>query len=44
MNLRYVELVHGAFQVYYIYLLSCIFILLIFESLILKVQLKILST
>ena len=42
MNLNYAELVHGAFQVYYIFLLFCIFILLIFESLILKLQLKIL--
>ena len=42
INLNYVELVHGAFQVYYILLLFYIFILLIFESLILKLQLKIL--
>jgi len=42
INFNYVELVHGAFQVYYILLLSYIFILLIFESLILKLQLKIL--
>ena len=42
MNLNYAELVHGAFQVYCIFLLICIFILLIFESLILKLQLKIL--
>ena len=42
INLNYVELVHTAFQVYYIFLLLCIFILLIFESLILKLQLKIL--
>ena len=42
INLNSVELVHGAFQVYYIPLLFCIFILLIFESLILKFQLKIL--
>ena len=40
MNLNSVELVHGAFQVYYILLLFCIFILLIFESLMLKFQLK----
>ena len=30
------EVVHGAFQVYYILLFLCIVILLIFESLILK--------
>ena len=41
INLNYVELVHGVFQVYYI-LLFYIFSLLIFESLILKHQLKIL--
>ena len=41
-NLNDVELVHGAFQVYYILLLFCLFILLTFESLILKLQLKIL--
>ena len=41
INLNYVELVHSAFQVYYI-LLLCILILLFFESLILKLQLKIL--
>ena len=41
-NLNYVELVHSAFRVYYRLLLLCIFILLIFESLILKHQLKIL--
>ena len=35
-----VELVHSAFQVFCILLLLCIFILLIFESLILKLQLK----
>ena len=40
MNLNSVELVHGAFQVYYILLLFCIFILLIFENLMLKFQLK----
>ena len=40
INLNYVELVHSAFQVYYILLLFCLFILLIFESLILKLQLK----
>ena len=36
------ELVHAAFQVSYSLLLLCIVILLIFESLILKLQLKIL--
>ena len=41
-NLNYVELVHNAFQVYHTLLLFCLFILLIFESLILKLQLKIL--
>ena len=41
MNPNYVELVHGAFQVYYSLLLFCLFILLIFESVILKLQLKI---
>ena len=40
--LTYIELVHRAFGVYYIPLLFCIFILLFFESLILKLQLKIL--
>ena len=40
INLQYVELVHGAFQFLYILLLFCIFILLIFECLILKLQLK----
>ena len=40
ISLYYVELVHGAFQVYYILLLFCIFILLIFENLMLKFQLK----
>ena len=39
MSLNYVELVHSAFQVYYILLHFC---LLIFESLILKPQLKVL--
>ena len=33
INLNYAELIHSAFQVYYILLLLCIFILLIFESL-----------
>ena len=42
MVLNYVKLVHSDFQVYYILLLFCLFILLIFESLILKLQLKIL--
>ena len=42
INLNDVELVHGAFQVYHILLLLYIFILLIFEGLILKLQLKIL--
>ena len=41
-NLNYVQFVHGVFQVYYILLLFCISILLIFKSLILKFQLKIL--
>ena len=41
INLNYVELVHSAFQVYYILLLFSLFILLIFESLISKLQLKI---
>ena len=42
INPNSAELVHGAFQVYYILPLHCIFILLIFKSLILKLQLKIL--
>ena len=42
MNFNYAELLHGTFQIHYILLLFCIFILLIFESLILKLQLKIL--
>ena len=42
INLNYIELVHRAFQVYSILLLLCIFVVLIFESLILKLQLKIL--
>ena len=37
INLNYVELVHSAFQAYYILLVFCLFILLIFESLILSV-------
>ena len=40
--LNYGELVHSAFQVYYSLLLFCIFILLFFQSLISKLQLKIL--
>ena len=32
INLNYVELVFSAFRVYYLLLLLCIFILLIFES------------
>ena len=36
MTLNYVELVHSAFQLYYILLLFCLFILLISASLILK--------
>ena len=42
INLNYVELIHSAFQVYYILLVFCLLILLIFESLILRLQLKIL--
>ena len=42
INLNYVELVDSVFQVYYILLLFCLFYLLIFEGLILKLQLKIL--
>ena len=41
-SFNYIELVHNAFQVYYILLLFCIFILISFESLIMKLQLKIL--
>ena len=41
INLNCVELLHRGFQAYYILLLFCLFILLIFESLILKFQLKI---
>ena len=41
INLNCVELVHSAFQFYFIVLQLCIFILLIFEALILKLQLKI---
>ena len=41
INLNYTELVNSAFQVHYVLLLFfCLFILLIFESLILKLQLK----
>ena len=40
IHLNYVELIHSALQVYSIFLLLCIFILLIFESLILKPHLK----
>ena len=42
MHLNYVELVHRAIQAYYFLLIFCLFILLIPESLILKLQLKIL--
>ena len=42
INVNYTEWLHSAFQVYYILLLLCMFVLLIFESLILKSQLKIL--
>ena len=41
IDLNHVESVHSAFQVSYILLLFCVVILLIFESLILKLQLKI---
>ena len=41
MNINYVELTCNAFQIYYILLFFCLFILLIFESLILKLQLEI---
>ena len=41
INLNCVELVHSAFQVY-ILLLLCMFVLLVFGSFILKLQLKIL--
>ena len=41
VNLNYIELVHNAFQFYYILPLLSTFILLISESLILKLQLKI---
>ena len=39
-NLTYVELGHRGFQVYYLLLCFCLFMLLAFESLILKLQLK----
>ena len=42
INFNYVEMVHSAFQVYYILLFSHLFSLLIIESLTLKLQLKIL--
>ena len=42
ITLNYVEIVYSAFQVYNILLLLYIFILFIFNSLILKLQLKIL--
>ena len=41
INLNYIKLVHNAFQFYYILPLLSTFILLISESLILKLQLKI---
>ena len=41
INLNYAELVHSAFQTYYILLVFCLFTLLIFESLMLKSQLQI---
>ena len=40
---NYVLVVCSTFQVYYIFLIFCLFILLIFESLILKLQLNILT-
>ena len=43
INLNYVELIDGGFQVCYFILPFCTFLLLIFESLILKLQLKILT-
>ena len=42
INRNYIELIHSVFQVYYILLLLCIFVVLIFESLILNLKLKIL--
>ena len=41
INLNYIELVHSAFQIYYIVLLFCLFTVLIFKSLLLKLQLNI---
>ena len=43
INFNYAELVHSAFQVYYILWLFYLSILLIFETLLLKLQLKILK-
>ena len=43
MSLNYVELVYSTFPAYCILLLFCLFIPIIFESLILKLQLKILT-
>ena len=40
INLTYVELVYSALQAYYIFLPVCMFILLSFDNLILKLQLK----
>ena len=40
INLNYVELFHSAFQVNYILLLLSLFVLFIFEGLILKLHLK----
>ena len=42
INLTYVELVYSALQAYYIFLPVCMFILLSFDNLILKLQLKLL--
>ena len=42
INLNYIELVHSAFRAYCILLLLCLFTLLIFERVILKLQLRIL--
>ena len=42
INLNYIELVHGTFQVYLSFYFFYIFSLLIFEIFILKLQLKIL--
>ena len=38
INLNYAEMVNGAFQVYYILILSCLFLLLIFDSFILRLS------